>query len=33
VWITPRPESALAQFGDVCHELGVDAHDVEVHSG
>ena len=32
VCITPDPESARAQFGDVCHRLGVDAHDVEVRA-
>lgn len=32
VCITPDPESARAQFCDVCRRLGVDAHDVEVHT-
>jgi hypothetical protein len=29
---TPDPESARAQFGDVCLRLGVDAYDVEVRA-
>ncbi len=32
VCITPDPESARAQFGDVCNRLGVDAYDVEVRA-
>jgi hypothetical protein len=32
VCLTPDPESARAQFGEVCHRLGVDAHEVEVRA-
>ena len=32
VCITPDPDWARAQFGDVCHRLGVHADEIEVRA-